>query len=417
MQIEHLHVKTLIPYVNNAREHSEEQVDQIAASIKKFKFNNPVLVDKTHGIIAGHGRVLAAMRLGLETVPCIRLDHLSEAEKKAYIIADNKIALNSAWNNQILFKELKDLQDLGIDFEITGFNKLDIKKYDWNLQPKKTGFLREKYIEPPFSILDTRKKEWVDRRNNWKNLIEDTAETRENVLGFSQNLSATTNSPNGSVFDATLAEVLVHWFTKESDNIFDPFAGGTFGFVSSFLKRNFLGMEIRQEQVEINQKRADKFNLSCKYVHDSCVNMDNYVKDNSVDLIFSCPPYANLEKYSNLKEDFSNMNQKQFIENLCFVLLKNIKKLKENRFFILVLSDVRDKKGNYINLIAKVINFLVENGLSFYNDCILVNSVNTASTRANKYMQNSRKVARIHQNVLVFLKGDAKLSANRLLCN
>ena len=110
MQIEHLHVSTLIPYVNNAREHSEEQVDQIAASIKKFKFNNPVLVDKEHGIIAGHGRVLAAMRLGLETVPCIRLDHLSEVEKKAYIIADNKLALNAGWAEEMLNKALLRLE-------------------------------------------------------------------------------------------------------------------------------------------------------------------------------------------------------------------------------------------------------------------------------------------------------------------
>ena len=126
MQIEHLHVSTLIPYANNAREHSEEQVDQIAASIDKFKFNNPVLVDKTHGIVAGHGRVLAAKKLGLETVPCIKLDHLSEAEKKAYIIADNKIATNSTYNNTILGLEIESLQDSGIDLNILGFNDKEL---------------------------------------------------------------------------------------------------------------------------------------------------------------------------------------------------------------------------------------------------------------------------------------------------
>ena len=106
MQIEKVAIESLIPYVNNAREHSEEQVDQIAASIKKFKFNNPVLIDQTSGILAGHGRVLAAKKLGLKTVPCIKLDHLSDAEKKAYIIADNKIATNSTYNNTILGLEI-----------------------------------------------------------------------------------------------------------------------------------------------------------------------------------------------------------------------------------------------------------------------------------------------------------------------
>lgn len=127
MQIEHLHVSTLIPYANNAREHSEEQVSQIAASIKEFKFNNPVLVDKTHGIVAGHGRVLAAKKLGLETVPCIRLDHLSEIQKKAYILADNKLTLNSKWNPELLHLELETITESDLDINILGFNDLEIQ--------------------------------------------------------------------------------------------------------------------------------------------------------------------------------------------------------------------------------------------------------------------------------------------------
>ena len=126
MQIEKVAIESLIPYVNNAREHSEEQVDQIAASIKKFKFNNPVLIDQTSGILAGHGRVLAAKKLGLKTVPCIKLDHLSDAEKKAYIIADNKIATNSTYNNTILGLEIESLKDSGIDLNILGFNDKEL---------------------------------------------------------------------------------------------------------------------------------------------------------------------------------------------------------------------------------------------------------------------------------------------------
>lgn len=130
MQIEQLAVSTLIPYVNNAREHSEEQVDQIADSIKKFKFNNPVLVDKTHGIVAGHGRVLAAKKLGLETVPCIRLDHLSELEKKAYIIADNKIAEMSYWNYDVLGAELEEIGKLNFEIEKIGFEPLELTQIE-----------------------------------------------------------------------------------------------------------------------------------------------------------------------------------------------------------------------------------------------------------------------------------------------
>ena len=96
MQIEHLQVAELVPFINNSRTHSDEQVAQVAASIKEFGFTNPILIDGDNGIIAGHGRLMAARKLSIETVPCIRLAHLSEAQRRAYVIADNKLGLNLA---------------------------------------------------------------------------------------------------------------------------------------------------------------------------------------------------------------------------------------------------------------------------------------------------------------------------------
>jgi ParB-like chromosome segregation protein Spo0J len=116
----------LIPYARNAKKHDAAQVAQIAGSIREFGFNNPVLIDVENGIIAGHGRVLAAQKLGLESVPCLRLDHLSETQKRAYIIADNKIALNSGWDEEMLGLELTELQLLGIDTESLGFSDIEI---------------------------------------------------------------------------------------------------------------------------------------------------------------------------------------------------------------------------------------------------------------------------------------------------
>lgn len=117
----------LIPYVNNARTHSDEQVTQIASSIKEFGFNNPILTDGENGVIAGHGRLLAAKKLGLETVPTIELSGLTEAQKKAYILADNKIALNSGWDEEILKLELDDLHLQGIDLETVGFSDEELQ--------------------------------------------------------------------------------------------------------------------------------------------------------------------------------------------------------------------------------------------------------------------------------------------------
>jgi DNA modification methylase len=121
MQIEKRQLSELIPYINNSRKHSDDQVTQIAASIKEFGWTNPILVDGDNGIIAGHGRIMAAKKLGMTEVPVIELAHLSKEQRKALIIADNKLALNSDWDLNLLAIELKDLQDLGFDLNLTGF--------------------------------------------------------------------------------------------------------------------------------------------------------------------------------------------------------------------------------------------------------------------------------------------------------
>lgn len=120
--IVHKPVDKLIPYINNSRTHSEEQVAQIAASIKEFGWTNPILVDGENGIIAGHGRVLAARKLGMELVPTIELKDLTDTQRKAYIIADNKLALNAGWDDEILALELGELSELGFDIDLTGFS-------------------------------------------------------------------------------------------------------------------------------------------------------------------------------------------------------------------------------------------------------------------------------------------------------
>lgn len=120
-QIEHIQLDVLFPYARNSRTHSDEQVAQIAASIREFGFTNPVLIDGSGGIIAGHGRVMAARKLKLSEVPCIRLGHLTEAQRRAYVIADNRLALNSGWDEAMLRVELADLQHLDFDLQLLGF--------------------------------------------------------------------------------------------------------------------------------------------------------------------------------------------------------------------------------------------------------------------------------------------------------
>lgn len=127
IQVKPVKVADLVPYANNARTHSDEQVAQIAASIKEFGWTNPILVDGENGIIAGHGRLAAARKLGMTEVPAIQLNGLSVAQKKALILADNKLALNSGWDYELLQIELNDLNEIGFNVETIGFDINELK--------------------------------------------------------------------------------------------------------------------------------------------------------------------------------------------------------------------------------------------------------------------------------------------------
>ena len=127
LNVKYRKVEDLIPYVNNSRKHSDEQVAQISASIKEFGWTNPILIDGTNSIIAGHGRLMAARKLKMDEVPTIELGHLTDTQRKALVIADNKLALNADWDNTLLTIELDDLLKDGFALDILGFNEQEIK--------------------------------------------------------------------------------------------------------------------------------------------------------------------------------------------------------------------------------------------------------------------------------------------------
>lgn len=122
----------LIPYARNSRTHSETQVTKIAASIKEFGFLNPVIVDGENGIVAGHGRIMAAKKLGMDEVPVIEASHLTEAQRRAYVIADNRLALDAGWDDEMLRVEFAELEGLGFDLDLTGFTPDEIKALDFD---------------------------------------------------------------------------------------------------------------------------------------------------------------------------------------------------------------------------------------------------------------------------------------------
>lgn len=161
LKVDYLPTLDLIPYANNTRTHSDEQVSQICASIKEFGFTNPVLIDEDNGLIAGHGRVMAAKKLGLDQVPTIKLTGLSDAQRKAYIIADNKLALNAGWDDELLKVELEGLKDLDFDISLTGFSDDELDEIFEEVQVTEGLTDEDDVPEPPVDPITRLGDVWI----------------------------------------------------------------------------------------------------------------------------------------------------------------------------------------------------------------------------------------------------------------
>jgi tRNA G10 N-methylase Trm11 len=212
-----------------------------------------------------------------------------------------------------------------------------------------------------------------------------------------------------SIFDPVLCEVIYNWFGVKDGIVFDPFAGGSVrGVVAELLGQHYIGIDLSEKQIDANQINADKFGVSPVWHCDDSRNADRYIPNGSADLVFSCPPYHNLEKYSNHPLDLSNMNYADFIEAYREIISKSCSKLKENRFAVFVVGEIRDSKGAYRDFVGETKRIFIDNGLSLYNDIVLLESGATAAMRAGNTFNARRKVVKVHQNVLVFYKGDIK---------
>ena len=296
-------------------------------------------------------------------------------------------------------------------------------------QPKRqaipTKVLHEKFIVPPFSVFNTHQPYWKERTDFWLSLgIGGTngRKTSNNGLTYDNrrmDKKAGNNSNfNGtSTFSPVLAEVVYKWFTVPGRNtIFDPFAGGiTRGGVAAVLGHEYLGFDISKNQVMSNfqeyEKLKDRFCVEgyCDWSTVDSSDMDTEQLC-QMDLVFTCPPYYNLEIYTNDPKDLSNCkNYTEFLKKYTQIIKLCYNVLKENRFMIWVVSDVRDKKTTeYYGLVADTIKAGQEAGFKFYNEIILYNETGNLAIVSGDYMNLARKVGRQHQNVLVFYKGDTK---------
>jgi len=268
--------------------------------------------------------------------------------------------------------------------------------------------LRDKFIEPPFSVLDTKSGNWQKRKRLWRSKgLKSEIGRDAKVFNMQERIKGLNTLSDISIFDPALCEVLYHWFCPEGGTILDPFAGGSVrGIVANYLGYKYTGIDIRQEQIDSNREQALDIlpvnNQPQWYVGDSNVLLDGNWQT-KFDFVFSCPPYADLEVYSDLDGDISNKPYEQFLELYESIIAKSCNLLNKGCYACFVVGEVRDKNGYYIGFVPDTIKAFEKCGMKFYNEAILLNVIASASMRANGNMK-SKKLVKVHQNVLVFKK-------------
>jgi hypothetical protein len=290
------------------------------------------------------------------------------------------------------------------------------------IQPAKSGPLAERFEFPPFSVLNARDGDWQDRKRAW------LASGIESGLGRDVSGASCTSGRNSrmlegagqvkSVFDPVLAELAYRWFCPPGGQVLDPFAGGSVrGVVAGLLGYRYHGIDLRREQVDANTAQRDAIlgptlpGIDPDVQWDCGDSMARLEAAPQADFVFSCPPYGDLERYSDDPADLSTMEYHTFIAAYKRIILRCAQRLKPNRMACFVVADFRDPKtGMYRGFVADTINAFREVGMQLYNDAVLVTAVGSLPIRVSGQFDGSRKLGKTHQNILVFAKGDPRIA-------
>ena len=300
-----------------------------------------------------------------------------------------------------------------------GTPMFDLKPYTLSAEERGVkAKLIDKFIVPPFSVLDTRQGYWQDRKRLWTELGLKSELGRDQTLTYGKTEGNFTSEIIGergggiSIFDPVLCELLYRWFCPEGGTVLDPFAGGSVrGVVAQVLGRKYTGIDLSKSQIEenINQAKSIIPDNMPEWLVGNSENVNELLpKGKSYDMIIGCPPYHDLEKYTDDKEDLSNVTWTSFKEKYADIIKKCVQKLEWNRFACFVVSEIRQDDGYYKGFVPYTIKSFVDAGMEFYNEMILVNSVGSLSVRITRQFNSGRKIGRVHQNILVFYSGDHK---------
>lgn len=290
--------------------------------------------------------------------------------------------------------------------------------------------LMDRFGMPPFSVLNRRTEDWQDLRRRWLRWgIESEIGRAGNLLSMSDAVRRGYGEEEGeledgekwsgtSIFDPVICELAYRWYCPPGGTILDPFAGGSVrGVVAGLLERRYMGIDLRGEQIRANRIQAERIfpeeldRWRPKWATGDSRRVLDRIPPASVDFMWSCPPYADLEVYSDDPADLSQMEYEDFLAAHAEIIAKGCAALKPDRFAAWVISDVRDKQGIYRGLGPATIDAFRQAGLSYYNEAIIVDSVGSGALRAARIFNGGRKLTRMHQYFYIFVKGNPKRAA------
>lgn len=288
--------------------------------------------------------------------------------------------------------------------------------------PRGTGPVASRFTFPPFSILDARQGEWQERKRAWIGMGIKGEEGRS-TAGKNCTSGKNTAMLDGegdvvSLFDPVLTELAYRWFCPPFGQVIDPFAGGSVrGVVASALGLRYWGCDLRPEQIAANETQVNEMRCSPRPAYVCGDSMETLSGAPDADFVFSCPPYGDLEKYSDDPRDLSAMEWHTFSANYRRIVMRALSRLKPDRFACFVVGDFRDPKGFYRNFVSETITAFEAQGARLYNEAILATPTGSACLRVTRQFDAARKLVKLHQNVLVFVKGDPRKATRAIIGN
>lgn len=392
----------------------------VAESVEVNGFFGGILVQRSTGrVLAGNTRFRVASEEGVEAMPGFWLDVDDETALRI-LLSDNRTSDLATYDEGALATLLEEVAGSAAGLLGTGYDEAALGALleeqltdDGSFQDDYGEFsgisLADRFLAPPFSVLDGRAGYWRARKRYWIEEVGIRSETgREaNLLNASAAMLQSKNWKGTSVFDPVLCELMYRWFCPAAGHVLDPFCGGSVrGLVASACGLGYEGFDLRPEQIEANEQNAHEVGLAPgDYPGWRLGDSSEAEYRKPGDLLLTCPPYWSLERYSDVEGDLSNFREaEEFYEGLAACFAPATAALNDHRFAVVVIASMRHS-GQLYDLGGMVDRIMSEQGLSFFNDSILLTPLASAALRGARLFAG-RKLVPVHQRVLIFVKGD-----------